>query len=126
MISHLRVRLGGEPAVAMGEMRMNASQREHFAAWAVPFVAATAGRVRYLPGDLFHFWHGFIRDRRYRQRYRGIECFRYDPAKDIRVGPGGAYLWSSDKPGLHNYLRDYFAGRDEDGVGQQLASGGIK
>ena len=54
-------------------------------------------------------------NRRPGTRYQGLDEFDFDPARDIAVDAAGAWRWASDKPGLHAYVRGYFAGRREDG-----------
>jgi len=39
----------------------------------------------------------------------------YDPRTDLRLNADGCWTWNSDKPELHRRLREYFAGRREDG-----------
>jgi hypothetical protein len=55
----------------------------------------------------------------YRRRRENYRVFRerlgVDPSRDIAIGDSGAWVWSSDKPEMHAYVRDYFAGRREAG-----------
>jgi hypothetical protein len=94
---------------------MNAQQAVHYRSWAAPFHAAVRGRVGCIEGDVFHLWHGDTRLRRYGARHRGIAEFDFDPSTDIALAPGGPWRWSSPKSALHDYVRDYFASRQEDG-----------
>jgi hypothetical protein len=96
---------------------MNERQRTRYLAWARPFHEAVGGAVGCVDGDLFHLWHGAIDDRKPRQRHAGLAPFDFDPCTDIAVGENGCWQWASDKPQLHRYVHDYFAGRREDGAG---------
>jgi hypothetical protein len=72
------------------------------------------GAVGFIDGELLHLWHGRTENRRYRQRLEDLSRFDFDPQADIVTDPGGAWRWSSDKPAMHTYVRDYFAARMED------------
>ena len=94
---------------------MNSARVAHFRRWAEPFFNSVRGRVSYIPSRVFHLWHGDLRHRRYGQRYRAREFLDFDPDADITIDRDGCWRWSSDKPGLHAYVRNYFAERREDG-----------
>lgn len=95
--------------------RMSAAQRAHYLHWAKAFRADVRGRVGVLEGEVHHLWHGDLGDRRYDLRHIDLEPHRLDPYLDIRPGVDGAWRWATDKPGLHDLLRDYFRQRNEDG-----------
>lgn len=90
-------------------------QRRHFLAWTEPFGASIAGRVTYLEGMVRHLWHGELRDRHYRERWRELASYGFDPHTDIALDDEGCWRWSSDKPAMHSYVRRYFERRQEDG-----------
>ena len=46
---------------------------------------------------------------------RDWRAFEFDPYLDIMHDAGGPWRWNSPKPQMHQYVRDYFAGRKEDG-----------
>jgi hypothetical protein len=100
---------------------MNERQRARYLAWAVPFHDAVGGAVACIDGDLFHLWHGAIGDRRPGQRHAGLAQYEFDPGADIAIGENGCWQWASNKPQLHHYVHDYFAGRREDGSGDRHA-----
>jgi hypothetical protein len=93
---------------------MNERQREHYLGWAKPYFESVGGAVSFADYDLFHLWHGEIHGRRYEQRYERLRSFRFDPYKDIAIGESGCWRWDSDKPQLHEWVREYFASRRED------------
>jgi hypothetical protein len=105
----------GMPELAMELHEMNGRQREVYRAWAGPFFASVRGAVGHTAGRVVHLWHGDLGDRRPAARHLGLRPYDFDPSRDIAVGDRGAWRWASDKPGLHAYLRDYFASRHEDG-----------
>ena len=98
---------------------MNGRQWQHYRLWSDPFFKSVQGRVGYVEGRAFHLWHGELSDRRYHERHEGLGRYNFDPFADVALDAGGPWRWNSDKPAMHNYVRDYFAQRDEDGVGRR-------
>jgi hypothetical protein len=96
-------------------IRVQYLDRDHYLAWAEPFYDAVRANVAFLEGDLFHLWHGRTEHRRYRERLEGLSRFQFDPVEDIAVDHAGVWRWNSDKPEMHDYVRDYFVSRREDG-----------
>ena len=96
-------------------LMMNPRRQQHYLAWVKPFYEEVAGSFAYIPGSIYHLWHGAIKDRDYAGRRAELENHAFDPYRDIAVSSNGCWQWSSDKPGLHRYLKDYFARRFEDG-----------
>ncbi len=90
-------------------------QRAHYLKWAEEFFSTVRGEVSYIQGGVFHLWHGELRDRRYRERNRDLARFGFDPFTDLALSETGCWRWNSEKPAMHEYLRDYFALRNEDG-----------
>jgi hypothetical protein len=82
--------------------------------WSKGFHDDVQGKVSYVPGKVFHLWHGSQKDRDYLNRYIGVKNEGYDPATDIRIGSNGCWEWASEKPGLHEKVREYFWLRREE------------
>ena len=95
--------------------QMNDRQREHYLAWAEPFHRAVQGAISCIDGDVYHLWHGDLADRNGSGRHKGLVPFEFDPAVDIAVAEAGCWKWAGKKRDMHRYVRDYFAGRKEDG-----------
>jgi hypothetical protein len=93
---------------------MNDWQRDFYHRWAEPFSRAVGG-VSLVHGDVFHLWHGSMSDRRPRERHEGLRPFQFNPMEDIALAATGCWRWNTPKPAMHRYVRDYFAGRKEDG-----------
>jgi hypothetical protein len=108
---------GGEPrSPCIDEiLGRDGARRRHFDDWCRALPRAAAKGVGFVPGALFHLWHGEAADRRYGARNRDLAALSFDPATDIRVGPSGCWEWASEKPELHRWTQDYFARRNEDG-----------
>jgi hypothetical protein len=94
---------------------MNPFEAECYRRWATPFFAVAKGGLGFVPGDLYHLWHGDLSDRGYGDRYPGLSPFEFNPDKDISIDRQGAWKWSSNKPDLHEYVASYFRSRKEDG-----------
>jgi hypothetical protein len=90
---------------------MNAAQRRRYLDWAEPFHAATGTVDRHVEADIFHLWHGSSAERAYAKRHQGLSAFDFDPNVDIAVAENGVWRWNSDKPALHDYVRQYFLSR---------------
>jgi hypothetical protein len=101
--------------VAIGSQGMNEWQRAHYLAWAQPFFQDVRGAVASVDSPLLHLWHGAIPNRRYRERLEDVRPFLINAYREFAIAENGAWGWNSDKPALHQYLKDYFAARKEDG-----------
>lgn len=106
----------GVPAVAVGLHAMTPPMARRYLAWAERLHGDLAGRADALPGRIQHLWHGELRNRRAALRHMALRRHAFDPATDLRRGRDGAWRWASDKPGLHDCLREYFSGRADDGA----------
>jgi hypothetical protein len=106
----------GQPDHCVVSQAMTGATIEHYLAWARPFFADVGGRVDHVEGRIFHLWHGSQEDRRHRQREWDLAALGFDPLTDLALDAAGCWKWNSDKPDLHDYVRSYFASRNEDGL----------
>ncbi len=102
---------------AVQAMRLTTRAAEHFRRWAEGFHQDVRGEWGCVPGAIAHLWHGTIGGRKFRQRYEDFSRFEFDPQTDLALDEHGVWRWNSDKPAMHQYVREYFAGRQEDGYG---------
>jgi hypothetical protein len=63
----------------------------------------------YVPVDIWHLWHGSLKNRRYMDRHDVILKYNYDPLRTL-CWMVRFYEWASDKPGMHEDIRQYFYG----------------
>jgi hypothetical protein len=91
------------------------AQTRHYLSWAEPFRNAVRGEIGWIPGTIYHLWHGDLKDRRYASRYPELARYGFDPYTDIRLSPSRCWRWNSEKPALHEFVKDYFYSRNEDG-----------
>lgn len=84
------------------------------------------GRVGYVPGSIYHWFHGRKKLRNYWQRW---DCLRskknqqgkiiepaYDPFLDVYADAQGLLQLDGEKPLLRDELHDYFRNRNEDSI----------
>jgi hypothetical protein len=95
---------------------MNPRRTQHYLAWARPFFNQIKCRVGYIPGRVFHLWHGDLNNRRHRDRHPLFARFDFDPFVDIVVDRNGCWRWNSDKTEMHAFVQHYFESREEDGI----------
>jgi hypothetical protein len=112
----------GDFEAAIDTHAMNEWQQERYLHWSQPFFASVQRVLSFVPGGVLHLWHGDVQDRRSRQRHLDLRPFNFNPASDLALTETGVWRWNSDKPALHSYVRDYFAGRNEDGLHQRCAA----
>lgn len=67
----------------------------------------------FIKGTVCHLYHGSEKNRRYMDRYEIAVKHDYDPDHDIKR-VNGVWAWASNKPALHDEVRNYFLGRKED------------
>lgn len=69
----------------------------------------------YIPGRVFHFWHGSFKNRNYLERKKILLRHNYDPMRDIKLSDNGAWQWTNPKSRLAQDVAKYFQNRQEDG-----------
>jgi hypothetical protein len=94
---------------------MNDRQKEHYLGWARRCYEMYREEINFLHCRLFHLWHGEVERRHYRERHDGLRRFDFNPFEDIAYDENGSWCWNTDKPDMHEYVRNYFAARREDG-----------
>jgi len=95
-------------------------QYRHFMRWARSFHEIVKSRIGMVPGDIYNLWHGELLNRRYLPRHAILTEHDFDPDRDIVIDEHGCLRWNSDKPALHEAVRDYFMSRQEDGAGRDV------
>ncbi len=111
----------GQFDYAARALLMDNRRVEHFLGWAKPYYDTVAGRVGHIQGRLYHLWHGELQNRQYSSRQRALNKYSFDPFTDIALDEYGCWRWNSDKRELHQFVRDYFESRKEDGEEATLA-----
>jgi hypothetical protein len=75
--------------------------------------------IGYVKGTIVHYWHGKIKDRRYRERWDILLENDYDPEVHIKRDWQGLYSLEPDAVGLRDGIRRYFRQRNEDSIDKE-------
>lgn len=92
--------------------KFNPYMKEHMGAWRAEFQKKPL-TLDYLPIDIYHLWHGSLKNRAYMDRHDIILKYDYNPAEDIKL-VNNVWEWATDKPGMHADINQYFFNRQED------------
>jgi hypothetical protein len=86
--------------------------RQHLSEWQARIWPGVQGQLGAVAGTLRHLDHGPFRERRYRERIRWLEEFRFDPERDLVLRDNGLLGWSGRNPGLEARSAEFLlAGR---------------
>jgi hypothetical protein len=105
----------GKFDTARRHWQMNKYQFDHYMQWAEDYYDNVRGDLTYLDERVFHLWHGELQNRSYGIRHLGLSTFDFDPSKDIASDSKGVLSWNSNKKEMHDFVRQYFESRKEDG-----------
>lgn len=75
--------------------------------------------VGYVPGSIYHFWHGKKKDRGYTDRWKILRDNNFDPVLDLTRDTQGLYrleTWDPRQMRLRDQIRSYFRSRNEDSI----------
>jgi hypothetical protein len=92
---------------------LNEPRRKSYLQWGQQFHQTVAKRVSYIPGEIYHLWHGDTKNRNYRDRYKILAAF--NPQTDVYIGDNGVWQWTNPNSALAEQLRAHFINRREDG-----------
>jgi hypothetical protein len=70
--------------------------------------------IGYMPGTIYHHWHGRKKDRKYVERWQILLKHGYDPDQDLQRDWQGLYRLSDRGLRMRADLREYFHIRNED------------
>jgi hypothetical protein len=92
------------------------AQIRDYEKWRGPFTRAIEGRVAHTAGEIYHFWHGSLSDRKYSSRNLILKDADFDPQKDIYIDSQGCWRWLASKRTnqLEKAISSYFAERSEE------------
>lgn len=75
--------------------------------------------VGYLPGTIYHYWHGSKKLRGYASRWKILVDNQYNPTTDLKRDSQGLYqleTFTKRQMMLRDQVRSYFRSRNEDGI----------
>lgn len=70
--------------------------------------------VGYVPGLVYHMWHGHPLTRKFIRHKTPLYKFDYTPSTDLIRNTQGIYELDSRSPGLRNEIYEFFKSRNED------------
>ena len=86
--------------------------------WSRRFAAAARGRLAYVPGDLYHLWHGDLKRRDYLNRIREFTPI----AKNVRRRDASG-LYTTDDAAVTGYVENYLDHREVKPLDENLPTG---
>jgi predicted glycosyltransferase involved in capsule biosynthesis len=88
--------------------------KTHFRRWGKRFFEVVEGKLGFIEGDIYHLWHGELKNRRYLERTRELSRLNFDPLTDLVVNEHNVYEFAPERDDLRLWMRDYFRRRLED------------
>ena len=76
---------------------------------------ATNGHIGYVPGTILHHFHGAIKNRFYKERWKLLVEHKFDPKHDLRRDAQGLNFIAG-KPALQEEIYRYMLSRNEDSI----------
>lgn len=71
-------------------------------------------KIDYVRGKILHYYHGEIKDRRYKARYDILHKHKFDPSTFLAYDKNGVLIFSEKGKILKRPLKKYFKQREED------------
>lgn len=94
--------------------RLNQNWKQHHLRYAAKVYPLVRNQIGYVSGNCLHLHHGSKENRNYVGRTTYLTDHDFDPSTDICLDENGLWKWNSDKPEMHQLVRDYFSQRRED------------
>lgn len=94
--------------------RVRTSFPQHFKKWAESAWDIVRGQLGFVPGAIFHLWHGEPANRGTFDRSRALVEHDFDPLTDLRLEGNGLWRWSGANPELEKWVAMHFMQRQED------------
>jgi hypothetical protein len=93
---------------------ISAGYSEHLQMWQDRANKHIKGNVGYMPGAIFHHYHGNKRNRKYMERWQILVKHQYDPEFHIYADTQGLWQFADRNSPLHYDISQYFKERRED------------
>jgi hypothetical protein len=90
------------------------SIKAHFSRWGKRFFEVVRGNLGFVEGDIYHLWHGELKNRRYLERTRELSRLNFNPSTDLIVNRHNLYEFVPERDDLRFWMREYFRHRLED------------
>lgn len=95
---------------------MNYHFKEYWLEWQKRAMRYIDGNIGYMPGNIWHYWHGKKKDRGYIDRWKILVDQHFDPKLDLKKDVQGILTLTERNPKLRDMIRHYFSSRNEDSI----------
>ena len=93
---------------------MHSSYKDMINEWQKRCLKTIKRDIGYVPGTIFHYWHGTKGNRHYSSRWKILVDHQYNPHKDVFYDTQGLLQLNDERWDLRDDLRKYFRSRHED------------
>lgn len=93
---------------------MTDPQIHHYLSWAERINGSRSDQIGFVPGTVFHLWHGNLELRRYEKRHEILKQLSFDPFNDLELEENGTWRWAQCATALQSAVDAYFFAREED------------
>jgi hypothetical protein len=117
---------GGDLAMSLGiigcahklEMRrpMTDEHTRHYLSWAQKLNGSASVKLGFLPGTIYHCWHGRFARRNYRSRHETLKHLGFNPYDHLLKSENGTWNWAHHAGDLKKAVSSYFFERQEDQI----------
>jgi hypothetical protein len=98
------------------DTRLSAGYKESLEIWQDRATTHIRQNIGYMPGTIYHYWHGSKKNRFYSERWKILLKHNYDPEFDIKKDWQGLNVLTDKGLRMRIDLRNYFRSRNEDGT----------
>jgi hypothetical protein len=113
---HMACALIGKVTDYAAPKKISAPYKKHLIMWQDRALKHIRKDVGYMPGTIFHHWHGKKADRKYIQRWDILLRHNYDPEYDLKRDWQGVLTFTDQGERMRNDIREYFRQRNEDSI----------
>lgn len=113
---HMACALIGKVTEYAMPKKISPAYKKHLLIWQERAETHIRRDVGYMPGTIFHHWHGKKSDRKYVQRWDIIIKHKFDPEYDLKRDWQGVLTLTDKGMRMRNDIREYFRQRNEDSI----------
>lgn len=93
---------------------MTDPHKHHYLSWAERLGASHPDQVGFVPGTVFHLWHGYFERRNYVERHQILKQLGFNPYTHLELAENGTWRWARNTTALQDTVAQYFFARLED------------
>lgn len=112
IIAHASV--GQIPHNCMAKAFTNQKTLEKIYDWSKKFNQVTQNKLDFVEGELWHLWHGELKNRQYLQRTQDFSEMDFDTDDDLIINDDDLYEFPDDRTDVQIWMNNYFESRRED------------